>query len=100
MCFIFFKKLCAKDFICTDGVYGIFLENQQLKPHRKPRYGELTEEQVQENDEITEFRGDIERKFGNLKNKFAILRKQFRHGDTDVNAEIRLCKFFKVKLIT
>jgi len=79
------------DIICTDGVYGLFDENRHLKPHRKPRNGALSKFQQQENDEITEFRGDIERKFGNLVNKFGILKKRFKHGERIYNFECRLC---------
>jgi hypothetical protein len=79
------------DVICTDGVYGIFHETQHLRPHRKPSNGHLTNAEQRENEEITEFRGDQERIFGDLVNKFGILKKRFRHGDLVFNDEVRLC---------
>ena len=83
-----------EDYICTDGVYGVFHPEKHLKPHRKPRDRELSEEEVLENSVISDFRGDIERRFANLKNNFRILRKQFRHGDDCFNQEARICMTF------
>ena len=48
-------------------------------------------EEKKENEEISEFRGDIERNFGIMQTKFGIVKKRFRHGDLVVNAEIKLC---------
>jgi len=79
------------DIICTDGVYGLFDEDRHLKPHRKPNNRPLSDKKQHENDQITEFRGDIERKFGHLVNKFGILKKRFKHGEQVFNLECRIC---------
>lgn len=83
-----FQKLDTRDVVVTDGVYGQ-LPIQHLKPHRKPRNGNLSKEQKKENDVITEFRGDIERKFGHVKTKFAVLASIFQHGEENFNIELR-----------
>ena len=79
------------DKICTDMVYGVFEEDRHCQAHRKPPHGELTTAENQENNEITEFRGDIERRFGTLVKKFGILKKDFRHSEIYFNQEIRIC---------
>jgi hypothetical protein len=62
------------DIVCTDGVYGTsWARSRGLKvciPHRKPRDRKFTTGEVKENDEISEFRGDIERVFGGRATKY------------------------------
>jgi hypothetical protein len=74
--------------LVTDGVYRN-LGHWHVKPHRKPRGGELTDEQVDENDVISETRGLIERKFGDQTSKFDIINKKFRHGEQRFNREFK-----------
>lgn len=64
-----------------------------MKPHRKHPKNGFTKEETRENEEIAQFRGDIERHFGIMETKFGIVKKIFRHGDLVVNAEIKLCMF-------
>lgn len=75
----------------TDGGYGTITAARHVKPHRKPINGELSEEQVRENEVISEFRGNIERKFGEAKTKMAVISSDtsFRHGEEVFNIEIR-----------
>jgi len=65
-----------------------------LKPFRKPKNGNLTEEQEHFNNVITEFRGDIERKFGELVNRFGIIKEAYRHDEHTYNFEFKLCMFY------
>lgn len=85
------KLMDPRDYLCTDGVYGVYDEERHLKPHRKLPNVALSAQESAENDNITEFRGDIERKFGDLQNKFTIVKDVFRHGDLKFNYEAKLC---------
>jgi len=61
-----------------------------VKPHRKPKRKSLTPAQQRENDMFSEFRGDIERKFGEQVTRFAIIRLPFRHGELRFNSEFKI----------
>lgn len=81
--------------ICTDGVYGSFpqLEGRHLKPHRKPRNRPLTEARSRENNEIIEFCGDIERRFGTAVSKLEILQSMIRHEHEAHIIEVKIGKY-------
>ena len=77
-----------QDITCFDGVYGKIDSMRQLLPHRKPKGRELSAKQKHENDEIAEFRGDIERVFGAATKKLAIFDEIWQHGEKTFNFEI------------
>ena len=66
----FLQDVDVNDVVATDGGYGRIQEKilGHIKPHRKPKNKTLSPSQIEENDVITEFRGDIERKW-NFKDK-------------------------------
>jgi len=81
----------GEDIVCFDGGYGKIQGINCCVPRRKPRNKELSKLKKEENDEISEFRGDIERKFGTSCNKFGIISNMWRHGEEIYNFEFRKC---------
>lgn len=87
----FKKNLDERDITCFDGGYqSIDREVSSLLPHRKKKGVPLSLGQDQENDEIAEFRGDVERVFGRLATKFDFLTVAYRHGDAEFNGDFKL----------
>jgi hypothetical protein len=93
--------LDPQDMICFDGGYqGINKDLPACLPHRKPKHGQLTNAELTENDRIGEFRGDIERRFGQLVAKFQFLKVHYRHGEETFNLVFKLaCSLLNAELL-
>jgi len=78
------------DIVCFDGGYGSdVLGFTCCIPHRKPFHRELTTEEIEENNIISEFRGTIERCFGNIVTKYACIALPWRHGEEKFNTILK-----------
>ena len=66
----------------------------------KPTGGSFQPEEEMENNILTEFRGDIERRFATLVNKFNVVKHTYRHGERTFNYEFKLCKWFYFTIMT
>ena len=82
-----------EDVLCTDGVYRK-MGHWHVKPHKKKPGESLTPAQEDENDQISETRGPIERKFGLQTIKFDIIGKRFLHGEHRFNPEFKIGMLF------
>lgn len=79
------------DCVCFDGGYqSIDQEVPAILPHRKHPNYDLTPGQIRENFEIGGVRSPIERKFGELVNKFKFLKRSYRQGDASFNYNFRI----------
>jgi len=94
------EGLDDRDILASDGTYRSFRE-LHVRPHRKPRNGTLSKAKSRENDIFSEFRGDIERKFGDQVSKFNIVYEGFRHGEARFNREFKIvCALLNLELET
>jgi len=87
----FSADLDFEDVVCMDGGYFEIPTVSCLIPHRKPRDRNLTFEEEYENRIISEFRGDIERKFGILVSKFSSCNSRWRYPEEKFNSTFRVC---------
>ncbi len=78
-----------RDILMTDGVYRRH-GTRHVRPHRTPQNGALTAEQEAENDQLSEVRGKLERKFGTQTSKFDIISKSFCNGEHRFNNEFTI----------
>lgn len=60
-----------------------------LMPHKKPQKKELSKKKDDENVEIGEFRGDIERVFGRMVTIFETFKDSYRYGDVSFNNDFK-----------
>lgn len=88
-----------EDKICTDGPYSDFEEHEanelgieHLRPHHK-KDGKLPAKKAEENKSISGFRRDIEQRFADQTNKFAVISQRYRHNEETFNFEFRLGEF-------
>jgi len=73
----FEANLAPGEHVLADkGYIGI---NYAICPFKKPRNGQLNENQRLWNQFVNRYRAPIETRFGILKNRFAIVREVFRH---------------------
>ena len=87
-----FKNRDPSDILATDGVYRKYA-SWHVRPHRAPKNGELDAEQSDENDQFSEFRGNIERYFGTLSSRINLVNAKFRHGERRFNYEFKIGTF-------
>lgn len=81
------------DILATDGVYREYA-SWHVRPHRVPKNGQLDPAQSKENDEFSEFRGNIERYFGTLTSRIGLINAKFRHGELRFNSEFKIGTYY------
>jgi DDE superfamily endonuclease len=86
------KKLMGpQDKIAFDGGYfGLEKDLAYVIPHRKHPKKPLSEKLAQQNNEFSEFRGDVERIFGRLATKFDFLTHIYRLEHNLFNIDMKL----------
>lgn len=89
--------------MCTDGAYSKFEQHasntwqiKNLKPHRKPRSGELSNAKTLENNAIGGFRVKVEHKFADSCH-FAVVSLLFNFNEDIFNWEFKLGKYIVSK---
>jgi hypothetical protein len=86
-----------RDVIAFDGAYQDMPlpEDQVVLPHRMPDSA-----QSDENDEFTNFRGDVERSFGAAVTKFPWLVRKYAHGEAEFNEDFKhACAILNCELL-
>lgn len=93
------KECDENDILMSDGIYKRRSKKiRHVKPHRNSTKNPLSSAKVAENDQLSETRGKIERKFGDQVSKFDIISKPFRHGEQRFNHEFKIGKIRNLHL--